>query len=70
MAACISEAMTNHHREPHPGALAALMALLRVWRQRSIARSELARLTDRDFHDVGASWSDYAYEASKPFWRA
>lgn len=70
MAACISETMTNHHRVPHPGPLAGLIALLRVWRQRSRARSELARLTDRDFHDVGASWSDYACEASKPFWRA
>jgi uncharacterized protein YjiS (DUF1127 family) len=70
MAACISETMTNHHREPHPGPLAGLIALLRVWRQRYRARGELARLTDRDFHDVGASWSDYAYEANKPFWRA
>lgn len=70
MTACISETMTNHHRAPHPGPLAGFTAMLRVWRQRYQARSELARLTDRDFHDVGASWSDYAYEASKPFWRA
>lgn len=34
------------------------------------APAELARLTDKDFHDVGASWSDFAYEANKPFWRA
>lgn len=70
MAACISDTMTNHHRELHPGPLAGLAALMRVWRQRYKARAELARLTDRDFHDVGASWSDYAYEANKPFWRA
>jgi len=30
----------------------------------------LAELTARDLHDVGLSWSDIAYEAEKPFWRA
>ena len=24
----------------------------------------------RDLQDVGLSWSDVAYEADKPFWRA
>ena len=26
--------------------------------------------SDRELHDIGISWSDVAYEAEKPFWRA
>src|SRR5437763_5736319 len=31
---------------------------------------ELSKWTDRELHDIGRSWSDVAYEAEKPFWRA
>ena len=41
-----------------------------LWQQRYKRRVELAQLTEADFHDVGASWSDFADEANKPFWRA
>ncbi len=46
------------------------MAMVRLWRQRAQRRHELLQLGERDFHDVGASWSDFAHEASKPFWRS
>lgn len=71
MSACTANMMTNHHHHDfinHP--ISSISDVLHTWQQRSRRRSELARLTDRDFHDVGASWSDFAYEASKPFWRA
>ena len=71
MSAITTKLMTNHHHAAiyHPVA-AAVSDLLHTWSERSKRRAELARLTEQDFHDVGASWSDFAYEASKPFWRA
>jgi len=59
--------MINHHGS---GFFAQLSETLRTWRQRQIQRRQLAELTARDLHDVGLSWSDIAYEAEKPFWRA
>ena len=61
------ESMINHHGQ---GFLAQLSETLHVWRQRQRERSELAELSERDLHDVGLSWSEVAYEAEKPFWRA
>jgi uncharacterized protein YjiS (DUF1127 family) len=61
------ESMINHHRR---GLLSQLSETFHVWRQRSRERSLLAELTERDLHDVGLSWSEVAYEAEKPFWRA
>jgi uncharacterized protein YjiS (DUF1127 family) len=43
---------------------------LHLWRQRYRSRRELAQWSERELHDVGISWSDVAYEAEKPFWRA
>lgn len=69
MSVCSSEAMRNHHPSiAHPVSYVA--DILRKWRYRYQYRVELARMSDQDFHDVGASWSDYEYEANKPFWRA
>ena len=34
------------------------------------SRRELAQWSERELHDIGISWSDVAYEAEKPFWRA
>ncbi len=67
MSTCSPQAMTNHHEL---GLFAQLSETLHVWRERRRQRSELARWTDRDLHDVGLSWSDVAREAEKPFWRA
>ena len=61
------ESMINHHGS---GFFAQLSETLHTWRQRQLQRRQLAELTARDLHDVGLSWSDIAYEAEKPFWRA
>ena len=67
MSSFTHESMTNHHRS---GLFAQISETLHVWRQRQLNRRQLAELTERDLHDVGLSWSDIAYEAEKPFWRA
>jgi uncharacterized protein YjiS (DUF1127 family) len=59
--------MINHHGS---GLFAQISETLHVWRERQRARRQLAELSARDLHDVGLSWSDIAYEAEKPFWRA
>jgi uncharacterized protein YjiS (DUF1127 family) len=59
--------MINHHGS---GFFERLNETLHTWRQRQLQRRQLAELTARDLHDVGLSWSDIAYEAEKPFWRA
>jgi len=61
------ESMTNNHVA---GVWATLAETIHTWRQRYRARQELAQWTDRDLHDVGASWSDIVRETEKPFWRA
>jgi uncharacterized protein YjiS (DUF1127 family) len=61
------ESMTNNHGS---GFFAQISETLHVWRERQRARRQLAELSERDLHDVGLSWSDVAYEAEKPFWRA
>jgi uncharacterized protein YjiS (DUF1127 family) len=61
------ESMINHHGS---GFFAQLRETFHIWRQRQRDRRQLAELSARDLHDVGLSWSDVAYEAEKPFWRA
>jgi uncharacterized protein YjiS (DUF1127 family) len=67
MSICSHASMTNRHGS---GLLAELTETFHVWRQRQRDRRQLAEMTPRDLHDVGLSWSDIAYEAEKPFWRA
>jgi uncharacterized protein YjiS (DUF1127 family) len=61
------QSMTNHHGS---GLLAELGETFHLWRQRQQERRQLAKLTDRELHDIGLSWSDIVFEAEKPFWRA
>jgi uncharacterized protein YjiS (DUF1127 family) len=61
------ESMINHHGQ---GIFAELSDTLHTWHQRYQERRELAQLSERELHDIGRSWSDVAYEAEKPFWRA
>jgi uncharacterized protein YjiS (DUF1127 family) len=69
MSTFTTDLMTNHHHDfiAHP--ITSVSDVLHTWQQRYQRRAELAHLSDRDFHDVGASWSDFANEVSKPFWR-
>jgi uncharacterized protein YjiS (DUF1127 family) len=69
MSAFTTDLMTNHHHDFAHHPIASISDVLHTWQQRSQRRAELVHLSDRDFHDVGASWSDFAYEANKPFWR-
>ena len=41
----------------------------RRWRDRARQRDELARMSDREFHDMGISRALVWREVSKPFWR-
>jgi uncharacterized protein YjiS (DUF1127 family) len=59
--------MINHHGK---GVLAQLSDTFHIWRERYLQRRELAQWSERELHDIGRSWSDVAYEAEKPFWRA
>jgi uncharacterized protein YjiS (DUF1127 family) len=46
-----------------------LGALLRLWRRRIRERDQLARLSERDLHDLGLSRGAVYAELRKPFWR-
>jgi uncharacterized protein YjiS (DUF1127 family) len=67
MSTLAHNSMTNHHV---PGLIQQIGETLHVWRERYRTRRELSNWTARDLHDVGLSWTDIAYEAEKPFWRA
>jgi uncharacterized protein YjiS (DUF1127 family) len=47
----------------------SILMLVQTWRERSHVRRQLAVMSDRELHDIGKSWPEIAYEASKPFWR-
>jgi uncharacterized protein YjiS (DUF1127 family) len=49
--------------------VARLGALLRLWRRRIRERDQLARLSERDLHDLGLSRGAVYAELRKPFWR-
>ena len=67
MSTLTQNSMTNHHA---PGLIQQVSETLHLWHERYRNRRELTQWTARDLQDVGLSWSDIAYEADKPFWRA
>jgi uncharacterized protein YjiS (DUF1127 family) len=67
MSTLTHNSMTNHHA---PGLIEQVSDTLHVWHERYRTRRELTQWTARDLQDVGLSWSDIAFEADKPFWRA
>ncbi len=67
MSTLTHQSMINHHQS---SIFSRTFETLRIWHQRQQSRRQLAQLSARDLHDVGLSWSDIAYEAEKPFWRA
>ena len=72
MSTCTHESskslMTNHHDAGD--VWGRYPTRCHMWRERYQDRRELAKWSDRELHDIGISWSDVAYEADKPFWRA
>ncbi len=67
MSTLTTHSMTNHHAL---GLLGQVADTLHVWHERYRTRRELAQWTARDLQDIGLSWTDVAFEADKPFWRA
>ena len=67
MTAIIISTVINSHES---GFFHNAVATLRVWRERSRMRRELARWTERDLHDIGLSSASVVHEVNKPFWRA
>ncbi len=67
MSTLTHSSMINHHGQ---SVWSQLAETLHVWRQRYVARRELAQWSDRDLHDIGLSTGDAIYESSKPFWQA
>jgi len=61
--------LTAQRPEPAFG-LAALFALLRVWRRRRRERAYLLKLDDRCLKDIGITRWDAVRECEKPFWKA
>jgi uncharacterized protein YjiS (DUF1127 family) len=47
----------------------SIAMLVRLWRERSHGRRELAAMSERELHDMGISRPDAADEIGKPFWR-
>jgi uncharacterized protein YjiS (DUF1127 family) len=68
-----SQLSTRQARSPanrRAGLFSRLAANLRLWRRRIDERRALARLTQRELADFGASTADVYRELSTPFWRA
>jgi uncharacterized protein YjiS (DUF1127 family) len=55
---------------PREGWFERLVVTLHLWRRRINERAALARLTDRELADFGASSADVYRELATPFWRA
>ncbi|MGE0424007.1 MAG: DUF1127 domain-containing protein [Reyranellaceae bacterium] len=54
---------------PRPGLAARIVATLRLWHARRVARRELARIDARNLRDVGIAPELVDYEIAQPFWR-
>lgn len=50
--------------------LSGIIGTLRLWRQRSLERTMLAHMSQRDIADMGMTEAEVRYEMDKPFWRA
>ena len=46
-----------------------MLAVVRMWRERSRVRRQLAVMSDRELHDIGICRAEIADETAKPFWR-
>ena len=69
--------MAHHRRLPlrNPGGfvlagIEAILATVRLWRERGRARRQLAAMSERELQDMGICRSEIANEIAQPFWRA
>ena len=49
--------------------LESIEPLYRRWVDRARQRTEVARMSDREIHDIGVSRAQLWREVTKPFWR-
>jgi uncharacterized protein YjiS (DUF1127 family) len=49
--------------------IAAIMALVRAWRQRRRDRRQLSVMSARELEDIGLCRPELMHEIGKPFWR-
>ncbi|HEX7970193.1 MAG TPA: DUF1127 domain-containing protein [Stellaceae bacterium] len=61
--------LTNSHSKAS-AVIPRLVAILALWRRRIQERDQLARLGERELHDIGLSRTAVYAEIRKPFWRA
>lgn len=69
MVALIHNDVTNSHSKPI-AAIARVAAVFEAWGRRLREREQLARLGERELHDIGLSRASVYAEINKPFWRA
>jgi uncharacterized protein YjiS (DUF1127 family) len=49
--------------------ITAIIALVRVWRERRRVRRQLSVMSVRELTDIGLCRGDITHETGKPFWR-
>jgi uncharacterized protein YjiS (DUF1127 family) len=49
--------------------ITAIIALVRVWRERRRARRQLSVMSVRELTDIGLCRGEITHEIGKPFWR-
>ena len=49
--------------------IAAIMTLVRVWRERRRIRRQLSVMSVRELTDIGLCRGEITHEIGKPFWR-
>ena len=78
MAALVHRSLTNSQAVAlpaqfatpwQPGLIGRIGDTARLWGRRIRERNELARLGDRELHDIGASSADVWRETNEWFWR-
>jgi uncharacterized protein YjiS (DUF1127 family) len=62
--------MDDPSREAAPGPIDRALATLRLWRQRTRSRRELAGLDEYQLRDFGVSQSQAQFESGKRFWQS
>jgi uncharacterized protein YjiS (DUF1127 family) len=66
-------AIARRHASVHASSPLSLVSRLageiRTWRRRARERTELARMSEAELHDIGVTSTDRWAEINKPFWR-
>jgi uncharacterized protein YjiS (DUF1127 family) len=60
---------SRNHQGSTLAVIGAIVACVRIWRERRRVRRQLAVMSGRELQDMGTCWSEIADEIAKPFWR-